>query len=57
MQVSGDAAGEDPAGSISCTVSERKKELGIRMALGAGPGRLMRMVLRQTIAIASVGRD
>jgi hypothetical protein len=43
------------AGAISYSVSERKKELGIRVALGAGPGRLMGMVLRQTIAMAGAG--
>ena len=43
------------AGAISYSVSERKNELGIRVALGAGPGRLMRMVLRQTIAVAGAG--
>jgi predicted permease len=43
------------AGAISYSVSERKKELGIRMALGAGQGRLMNMVLRQTLAVAGAG--
>ena len=43
------------AGAISYSVSERKKELGIRVALGAGPGRLMRMVLRQTLVVTGAG--
>lgn len=43
------------AGAISYSVSERKKELGIRLALGAVPGRLMRMVLRQTSLMAGAG--
>lgn len=43
------------ASSISYSVSERKKELGIRVALGAGPGRLMRLVLQQTIMVSAVG--
>jgi predicted permease len=43
------------AGAISYSVSERKKELGIRMALGAGHGRLMSMVLRQTLVVAGAG--
>lgn len=42
-------------GAISYSVSERKKELGIRVALGARPWQLLRMVLRQTIAIAGAG--
>ena len=42
-------------GAISYSVSERRKELGIRVALGARPGQLLRMVLRQTLMIASAG--
>ena len=42
-------------GAISYSVSERKKELGIRVALGARPGQLLQMVLRQTLAIAGTG--
>jgi putative ABC transport system permease protein len=42
-------------GAISYSVSERKKELGIRVALGAGPGQLLKMVLRQTLAITGAG--
>jgi ABC-type antimicrobial peptide transport system permease subunit len=36
-------------------VNERKKELGIRVALGAGPGRLLRLVLAETTGVATVG--
>ncbi len=43
-------------GAISYSVSERKKELGIRVALGARPGQLLEMVLRQTLAITGVGK-
>jgi len=43
------------AGAISYSVSERKKELGIRVALGAGTGRLVRMILRQTVMVAGSG--
>ncbi len=42
-------------GAISYSVSERKKELGIRVALGARPGQLLKMVLRQTLAITGAG--
>ncbi|HEY1757558.1 MAG TPA: ADOP family duplicated permease [Bryobacteraceae bacterium] len=42
-------------GAISYSVSERKKELGIRVALGARPGQLLKMVLRQTLVIAGTG--
>jgi putative ABC transport system permease protein len=42
-------------GAISYSVSERKKELGTRVALGARPGQLLKMVLRQTLLITGVG--
>ncbi len=42
-------------GAISYSVSERRKELGIRVALGARPDQLMEMVLRQTLRIAGSG--
>jgi ABC-type antimicrobial peptide transport system permease subunit len=42
-------------GVLSYSVSERKKELGIRAALGASPWRLLRMVLHQTIRVAGAG--
>jgi predicted permease len=42
-------------GAISYSVSERKKELGIRVALGARPGQLLEMVLRQTLVITGAG--
>jgi hypothetical protein len=42
-------------GAISYSISERKKELGIRIALGARPGELLRMVLRQTLLVAGAG--
>jgi predicted permease len=43
------------AGAISYSVSQRKKELGIRVALGARPEQLMKMVLRQTLVLAGAG--
>jgi len=42
-------------GAISYSVSERRKELGIRVALGARPGQLLEMVLRQTLLITGAG--
>jgi predicted permease len=42
-------------GALSYSVSERKKEFGIRVALGARPGQLLEMVLRQTLSIAGAG--
>ncbi len=41
--------------AISYSVSERRKELGIRVALGARPWQLLRMILRQTGIVAGVG--
>jgi len=40
---------------VSYSVSERRKELGIRIALGALPWQLQKMVLRQTGLIAGAG--
>jgi predicted permease len=42
-------------GAISYSVSERKRELGIRAALGAAPSDLFRMVLRETAATSGSG--
>lgn len=42
-------------GAISYSVSERRKELGIRVALGARPWQLLRLILRQTLVIAGSG--
>jgi ABC-type antimicrobial peptide transport system permease subunit len=42
-------------GAISYAVSERKRELGIRAALGALPPDLLRMVLREAMATAGSG--
>jgi putative ABC transport system permease protein len=42
-------------GAVSYSVSERKKELGIRVALGARPSQLLRMVMRQTLVVAGAG--
>lgn len=42
-------------GAVSYSVGERKRELGIRVALGARPGQLLGMVLRQTATVAGAG--
>ena len=42
-------------GVISYTVSQRGRELGMRMAIGAQPGQVQRMVLKQGFALAGVG--
>lgn len=42
-------------GAVFYSVSERKKELGIRVALGAEPSDLWRMILRQTSVVTFLG--
>jgi predicted permease len=42
-------------GVISYSVAERTQEFGIRMAMGARPMDMLRMVLRQTLITASIG--
>ncbi len=42
-------------GHMSHNVRTREHELGIRMALGAWPGRLIRMVLRQGLVLVALG--
>ncbi|HTX37690.1 MAG TPA: ABC transporter permease [Bryobacteraceae bacterium] len=42
-------------GLIAQNTAQRTSEIGIRMALGANPGDVLRMVIRQGISIASVG--
>lgn len=48
-------AGVGTFGVISYSVSLRTHELGIRMALGAQPGSVLRMILRETLALTLVG--
>ena len=38
-------------GVIACSVAERKKEIGIRIALGARPSEVRNMVLRQGLTV------
>ena len=42
-------------GVISYSVSQRKQEIGIRMALGASAGNLRRLILMQTLKLAAAG--
>jgi putative ABC transport system permease protein len=42
-------------GTISYTVSQRGREFGIRLALGAGPGELVGLVVRQGLGLAALG--
>jgi predicted permease len=42
-------------GAISYSVGERKRELGIRVALGARPAQLMQLVFRETLSVAGAG--
>jgi ABC-type antimicrobial peptide transport system permease subunit len=43
------------SGAVSYSVSQRKRELGIRIALGARSGQLLKMVLRQVLPVAGMG--
>jgi putative ABC transport system permease protein len=42
-------------GVMSCVVSERMKEFGLRLAIGASPADLIRLVLTKTIALVGPG--
>jgi predicted permease len=42
-------------GVLSRDVQERRREMGVRMALGASPGRILAMILRQGLAVVGVG--
>jgi ABC-type antimicrobial peptide transport system permease subunit len=42
-------------GVVSYLVTERQREIGIRVALGAGTGRIVELVLRQGLMLAATG--
>ena len=42
-------------GVIAYSVAQRTREIGIRMALGAQRGDMLRMVLRQSLTIVGIG--
>jgi len=42
-------------GVLSYVVARRRREIGVRIALGAGAGRVRGMVLRQSLAVAAAG--
>ena len=42
-------------GTLARAVVERRQELAIRAAVGASPGRLVRLVLRSAVAVTGLG--
>jgi ABC-type antimicrobial peptide transport system permease subunit len=42
-------------GLISYSIVRQQNELGIRLALGAAPARLLRLVIRQGLTLAAIG--
>jgi predicted permease len=42
-------------GVLSYAIARRTNELGIRVALGAAPGQLLRMILRESLLLVAIG--
>jgi predicted permease len=42
-------------GVLAYQVNARSREIGVRMALGADPGRVVRMILRQSFLVVAIG--
>jgi ABC-type antimicrobial peptide transport system permease subunit len=48
-------AGVGVYGILTYTVNQRRREIGIRLALGASPAGMLRMVVREGVVLALVG--